>query len=402
MKLLNLLTVLIVLFTTSCTKEEITPREVTSKLSASGELVSVDATRKNLLFEETFNGGKLSDLFKDQLYASDALTFPLVNGSKLARFKIIEAGSAIRTEILPKELYSTKELWLGERMKIVQLDKDSHFRILIQFHGTSDSPTEDGRNPPIALWVDNGKLKFSVRWATAAINKSGDYSGEQSYDLGAVPIGQTLDIVMHLKFSHTSTGIAEVWINGVKRVSRINQPNTFNDQKSPWFKTGVYARSWDKANKQVVVEIDDVRIGNANARYEDVAPSKGTVQPPVEPENPPVDNGSNLITGISLMNSITDLAIDSINGKTIKQSANLNLRVDTNTKGTAGKMIYKVSGAETFTKTETVAPYAVFGDTNGDYKAWTPKLGKYTLACTLYDTAGKVIATRTLSFTVVK
>ena len=38
-----------------------------------------------------------------------------------------------------------------------------------------------------------------------------------------------------------------------------------------------------------------------------------------------------------------------------------------------------LSGASSHTQNEKVAPYALFGDTSGDYKAWTPAVGTYRL-----------------------
>ncbi|WP_162549816.1 hypothetical protein [Hymenobacter nivis] len=47
-------------------------------------------------------------------------------------------------------------------------------------------------------------------------------------------------------------------------------------------------------------------------------------------------------------------------------------------------MVFALSGAQARAQTETVAPYALFGDTNGSHVPWTPALGAYKLTATPY------------------
>ena len=81
-------------------------------------------------------------------------------------------------------------------------------------------------------------------------------------------------------------------------------------------------------------------------------------------------------------------------------SANLNLRA--NVSG-VGSVLFTWTGAESGTATESAAPYAMKGDTGGNYKPWTPKVGSYSLTITTYSgsgATGTVLQTRTLTFTV--
>ncbi len=57
---------------------------------------------------------------------------------------------------------------------------------------------------------------------------------------------------------------------------------------------------------------------------------------------------------------------------------NLNIRADTS--GTVSSVSFTLSGAENRTHSEGVAPYALFGDSSGDYNAWTPTVGTYLLS----------------------
>jgi len=50
-----------------------------------------------------------------------------------------------------------------------------------------------------------------------------------------------------------------------------------------------------------------------------------------------------------------------------------------------GSVQFNLNGTK---RTENVAPYAWWGDTNGDYNAWTPAAGSYTLTGTPYSQSG--------------
>ncbi|MEM9556411.1 MAG: DUF5060 domain-containing protein [Acidobacteriota bacterium] len=64
----------------------------------------------------------------------------------------------------------------------------------------------------------------------------------------------------------------------------------------------------------------------------------------------------------------------------------LNVRADVD--GAVGSVTFDLSGADTQTQTESVAPYALFGDSSGDYNAWTPPLGAYTLTARSHTDSG--------------
>ncbi|WP_211325357.1 DUF5060 domain-containing protein [Larkinella arboricola] len=66
---------------------------------------------------------------------------------------------------------------------------------------------------------------------------------------------------------------------------------------------------------------------------------------------------------------------------------NLNIRVNTSP-STVGSVKLVLSGKQSRNQTETGAPYALFGDRDGDYNNWTPAVGSYTLKATPYSGAG--------------
>jgi uncharacterized repeat protein (TIGR02543 family) len=66
---------------------------------------------------------------------------------------------------------------------------------------------------------------------------------------------------------------------------------------------------------------------------------------------------------------------------------NLNIRANANP-ATTGSIVFSLSGAETRSQTDSEIPYALFSDVSGDYNAWTPTVGSYTLTATPFSGGG--------------
>lgn len=118
--------------------------------------------------------------------------------------------------------------------------------------------------------------------------------------------------------------------------------------------------------------------------------------------NEPVTAGNIAYT---LVNANTGLDIQAlVNGATLTLSTlptrNLNIRANTNP-ATVGRVEFALGGAQTWSQTEMVPPYALFGDNGaGDYFAWTPTAGDYTLTATSYTPGGIAGTPRSIAFNV--
>jgi hypothetical protein len=80
---------------------------------------------------------------------------------------------------------------------------------------------------------------------------------------------------------------------------------------------------------------------------------------------------------------------------------NLNILADT-APATVGSVRFTYDGNPDY-ETENVSPYALAGDTNGDYYAWTPSSGSHRLTATPYTGSNKSSTqgtSRTIAFTV--
>jgi hypothetical protein len=98
------------------------------------------------------------------------------------------------------------------------------------------------------------------------------------------------------------------------------------------------------------------------------------------------------VTTLMLVNAATDQDIRAlVPGETIDLAAlpsqNLNIRAITNP-ASVGSVKFALSGAQVKNTTETGAPYALYGDKDGNYNAWVPAVGSFTLVATPYTGAG--------------
>ncbi|RAJ91046.1 putative secreted protein (Por secretion system target) [Larkinella arboricola] len=122
----------------------------------------------------------------------------------------------------------------------------------------------------------------------------------------------------------------------------------------------------------------------------------------------PAPSAGPVMVSFSLMNADTDQPIRVITNNEVLNLAqlprNLNIRANTSP-ATVGSVKMVLSGQQKRTQTETGAPYALFGDKDGNYNNWTPTLGNYTLTGTAYSGAsasGQAGTPLILSFRVVR
>ena len=117
------------------------------------------------------------------------------------------------------------------------------------------------------------------------------------------------------------------------------------------------------------------------------------------------------VISFTLINADTDQPIAALdpltNGATLNLSTlptrNLSVRANTSPP-LVGSVRFGLDGNTNFS-TDTTAPYALAGDTNGNYAAWTPALGSHTLQATPYTGAsgsGTPGTPLTVGFTVIE
>lgn len=96
-----------------------------------------------------------------------------------------------------------------------------------------------------------------------------------------------MDFVIHIKWSYKSDGFIQVYKDGKLVVDKAG-PTSRNDQGGIFFNTGIYKPKFETQPGESDVDkrilyFDEIRIGNADARYEDVAP-RGTTGGEPDPD----------------------------------------------------------------------------------------------------------------------
>uniref|UniRef100_UPI00047BDC8D malectin domain-containing carbohydrate-binding protein n=1 Tax=Arenibacter latericius TaxID=86104 RepID=UPI00047BDC8D len=121
-----------------------------------------------------------------------------------------------------------------------------------------------------------------------------------------------------------------------------------------------------------------------------------------------LDPNQNGILNLMLVNADTDVDMFVLsNGQqvdvTTTQGKGLNVRANTNP-ATVGSVFLSISGPVNVTRTEGVAPYALFGDNAGDYFGQAFPVGNYTISATAYSGSGGSgtnLGTLSISFSIV-
>ncbi|MCB2378018.1 GDSL-type esterase/lipase family protein [Hymenobacter sp. BT635] len=125
------------------------------------------------------------------------------------------------------------------------------------------------------------------------------------------------------------------------------------------------------------------------------ATSNGTVGaagPPLTLRFSVVNTAPITVAGFTLVDADTDKDIQVLTpGLTVNfislPTRNLNIRANT-IPATVGSVVFTLNGKQLHQQTESVAPYALFSDSNSDYNAWAPSVGTYSLTATPYEQAG--------------
>ncbi len=108
------------------------------------------------------------------------------------------------------------------------------------------------------------------------------------------------------------------------------------------------------------------------------------------------------VVGFTLIDANKDREIRPLaDGETIdfkKEGASLSIRADV--RGSVGSVRFELNGGQ-WTKTESAPPFAIGGDTQGNYNAWTAPPGEYRLQAVAMDTDGGRGGSKKIIFRVV-
>jgi len=183
------------------------------------------------------------------------------------------------------------ERWYGFSIFIPSsdIDDDYHegwagFNHQYQSCNSASSPFNVRRNHDKTYFVVRYDKRTCAEVNAKVTGKSSDY--ENMYEMTTIK-GRWVDWVIHAKYSIEEDGIIEIWRDGQK-VATHKGPNYYLNPgtSSAEFKLGPYKWAWSNNpvpsghNADVrVMYVDEVRMGDANSNYNEVAPG-GTVPAP--------------------------------------------------------------------------------------------------------------------------
>jgi hypothetical protein len=247
--------------------------------------LSVKAQRKNLIFQSTFeNKLDLTSWFEKSLYqkwSANIVTEKARSGKSSLKLDLIrgkDVGHGPRAELgMEPQIQLQKEYWYGfANFFPTTYESDPATEIIAQWQAMPDiSRGENWRSPPLGLEIKADRYKLAIRWASAPVNDASNTSTDY-LDLGPVVHNQWNDWVFHIKWGYNS-GTIQVWNNGKLIIERVGKPIGYNDILYPYLKLGIYKWEWSDAktkstSKERSYYLDEVRIGNGAAKYEDVSP----------------------------------------------------------------------------------------------------------------------------------
>lgn len=164
---------------------------------------------------------------------------------------------------------------------------DPNATLIFQIHGPSSVCT--GGSPQFSIGV-----KPNLNWAITTLYQTSCPSSPVTRinhsGLGTVTKGVWYDYVVHGRWRADSTGLLEVWRNGVKIVD-YSGPNTYNDTTQARMGVAVYKSWWASETPSpadtLILYYDEIKMGDQNSSFNEVAPGGGADTTPPGPPGTP-------------------------------------------------------------------------------------------------------------------
>jgi hypothetical protein len=153
------------------------------------------------------------------------------------------------------------ERWYGFNMYLKDWVEDNAGEHVFQWH-----PDNLTGSATMALWTSGGRYVF-------ATNNTGGTSGNIYTDLGPIVGDQWVAWVIHIKWANDNSGLLQLWKNGELMINKINVSTA--PERGAYFKLGIDKFGWGtqaSSTTQRILYFDDVKIGGAQASYDDVKP----------------------------------------------------------------------------------------------------------------------------------
>jgi len=207
---------------------------------------------------------------------------PTRAGNRAVQFTLNQLDGVRRAELRSvNAVPANSEAWYGFSVYLPKswvIDRGAN-DIIAQYGAPPDrklGETHSRGGPPLALVVSGKNFHIVRRWDTNPTTTPKSVDNEERIDIGAYKTGVWTDFVIHIKWSYKHDGFIQVYKNGKLVVDKKVSTNR-NDQGGIFFNTGIYKPKFETQPEESDVDkrvlyFDEIRIGQANAKYQDVAP----------------------------------------------------------------------------------------------------------------------------------
>jgi hypothetical protein len=210
-------------------------------------------------------------------HSTQVITDPNNPENHILRFELNSTDSNVksrkRVEIRRKAAKQNEEYWYSFRMRIPEnWPSSSAPATVAQWHAVPEILlTEYGSPPPLRLIIANNSWTIANAWDKNRISSKiipfiYEPSMQGGKELWSAPLDREVwtSWVFHVIWSHTDTGLVEIWKDGTKIVKHIGS-NDYNDVLAPYFKIGIYIPSWPTEYKHPTIDkriifVDDIFI----------------------------------------------------------------------------------------------------------------------------------------------
>lgn len=274
---------------------------------------SAPTTRTDgILFESSFETGDLTGFYWHQnrpdVVSADAHPVRAGQYSMRSYLHRYESAYSYRTEVIVgsapdiaegtrKPFYFSmgEEYWIGFSIYAPE-DLAPDTRRLTDVVFQMQASPDDGeiyRSPVFALEMDGDDWRIWRRWDERSLSpRENTFTGSDivyQQPVGSA-YGRWTDWVIHVRWSAGEDGLLQVWRDG-QIVVDATGPNCSNDERGPHIALGVYKwpwkpdapADWKFAADWRLFYHDELRIGDATAGYEGVAPRSDAATPTPEP-----------------------------------------------------------------------------------------------------------------------
>jgi hypothetical protein len=222
--------------------------------------------RQHLIMTSTFEGANyLAGWYNSQhccSYSVQQTAEQIKAGSNALRFEVKSTdpptSGSIRSEISLDGDPLNQERWYGFSVYLKDWVDDDAGETVFQW-----VPDNTSGSASMALLASGGTFTY-------ATNNGG--SNNLYTDLGPVTSNKWIDFVIRVKWATDTSGLLQLWMNGNLVINRSGVKTT---SAVSYFKAGINKFGWSNQSSSVtqrVLYFDEVRVGNANATYNDVAP----------------------------------------------------------------------------------------------------------------------------------